>query len=102
MQASEGLGELRREIDRIDDLLAARFALLARVAAYKRPRDIPVAIPERIAEVVERCVARGQALGLDAKMLRDLYDRIIDEACRVETRVIEAARRPVAAVGGDD
>jgi chorismate mutase-like protein len=101
------LDGLRLEIDRIDDeivdLLGQRFALLRDVAAYKQPRDIPVVIPERINEVVERVVARGQRHGLDAQMMRDLYRRLIDEACRVETVAMEdRPRRPVAATGSDD
>ena len=97
----------REEIDRIDgeivDLLGQRFAVLRDVAAYKRPRDIPVVIPERIAEVVERCVARGAPHGLDAGMLREVYHRIIDEACRVEAKAMaEPHRRPVPATGGHD
>ena len=107
MQRVDGLDGLRREIDRIDDqiidLLGERFALLHEVAAYKRPRDIPVVVPERIAEVVERCVARGQRHGLDAQMVRDLYSRVIDEACRVEERVLsERPHRPIPAPGGYD
>ena len=107
MQRVDGLDGLRREIDRVDDqiidLLGERFALLHEVAAYKRPRDIPVVVPERIAEVVERCVARGQRHGLDAQMLRDIYRRVIDEACRVEERIMsERPRRPVPATGSYD
>lgn len=107
MYRVDGLDGLRREIDRLDDqivdLLGERFALLREVAAYKRPRDIPVVIPERIAEVVERCVARGQRLGLDAQMLRDIYARVIDEACRVEERAMsERPRRPIPATDGYD
>jgi chorismate mutase-like protein len=101
------LDGLRGEIDRIDDeiveLLGQRFALLRDVAAYKRSRGIPVVIPERITEVVERCVARGEPLGLDPQLLRDLYARIIDEACRVETHAMaQPHRRPVPATGGHD
>lgn len=107
MHRVDGLDGLRREIDRIDDqivdLLGERFALLHEVAAHKRPRDIPVVVPERIAEVIERCVARGQRLGLDAQMMRDLYTRVIDEACRVEARAMsERSRRPVPATGSYD
>ena len=102
------LDSLREEIDRIDDeivdLLAQRFALLRDVAAYKRPRDIPVVIPERIDAVVERCASRGEQRGLSAQMMRDIYRRLIDEACLVEAKAMEEARprRPVPATGGYD
>ncbi len=101
------LDGLRLEIDRIDDeivdLLGQRFALLRDVAAYKQPRDIPVVIPERIEEVVERVVARGRQHGLDAQLMRDIYLRLIDEACRVEAVAMEERpRRPVPATGSYD
>jgi chorismate mutase-like protein len=96
MHEVDGLEGLRRRIDRLDDqiidLLGERFALVREVAAYKRPRDIPVVIPERIEQVVERCVVRGQRHGLDAQMLRDIYRRLIDEACQAEERAM--AERP--------
>lgn len=106
MQGTDGLDSLRRQIDRIDDqivdLLAERFALLRDVAAYKRPRGIPVVIPERIDEVVERCAARGAQRGLDAEMLRDIYRRLVAEACAVEERAMAAPRRPIPAASADD
>lgn len=107
MRTSESLSGLREEIDRLDDrivdLLGERFALVREVAAIKQARRIPAVIPERIAEVVERCVDRGGRRDLDAQMLRDLYGRIIDEACRLEERAMaEAPRQPVRAVGRDD
>lgn len=103
----DDLPSLRRRIDRIDDeivdLLAERFALLRDVAAYKRPRGIPVVIPERIEEVVARCVARGAPHGLDGGMLSDIYRRLIDEACRVEARELAGSPlRPVPASSADD
>ena len=103
---NQDLAGLRGKIDEIDDeivdLLGQRFALLREVAAHKRPRGIPVVIPARIDEVVERCVTRGERHGLDGQMLRDLYHRIIDEACRVETRVMAEYRHPRPAVGDHD
>lgn len=108
MPGTDGLDGLRRQIDRIDDriidLLAERFALLREVAAYKRPRGIPVVIPERIEEVVERCAARGAQRGLDAQMLRDIYRRVIAEACAVEERAMATLprRRPIPAASADD
>ena len=106
MHKIDGLDGLRREIDRLDDqiidLLGERFALLRDVAEYKRPRDIPVVDPERIDEVVERCVARGARHGLDAQMLRDIYRRLIDEACLVEERAMtDRPRRPIPATAHD-
>jgi len=105
MQQADGLESLRRRIegldDRIVDLLAERFALLHEVAAYKRPRGIPVVIPERIDAVIERAAARGERHGLDPRMLRDIYRRLVEEACRTEQRTMDELRQRSAAAAHD-
>ena len=94
------LDTIREEIDRLDDeivdLLGQRFALLRDVAAYKRPRDIPVVIPERINEVVERCAARGLQRGLDAQMVRAIAKQAEAERLR-RARIISAEAEQQAA-----
>lgn len=100
MPQADGLESLRRRIegldDRIVDLLAERFALLHEVAAYKHPRGIPVVMPERIHAVIERAAARGQRHGLDPGMLRDIYRRLVEEACRTEARAMDELPRGMA------
>jgi chorismate mutase-like protein len=95
------LDDFRREIDAVDDellaVLAKRFGVIRRVAAFKGPRGIPAIIPERIEAVRERCAERGARLGVDADFLRVLYSLIIDEACRLEEELIagqSAAEKP--------
>jgi len=92
------LEDFRREIDAVDDellaVLAKRFAIVRRVAAFKGPRGIPAVIPERIEAVRESCARRGPQLGLDADFLRVLYSLIIDEACRLEEELIAGQTDP--------
>jgi chorismate mutase-like protein len=84
-----------RQIDAIDAhivaLLGERFAMVREVAAYKRPLGIPAVIPERVAEVGERCVTAAKVVGLRADFIRRLRTLIIDEACRLEDDMIRSA-----------
>lgn len=86
------LAEFRRQIDAIDDrmmaLLGERFAVVREVAAFKGPRGIPSIIPERVAEVRERCAGKAGSVGLRADFIRRLYTLIIDEACRLEDEMM--------------
>jgi len=86
------LADLRQIIDGIDDrllaLLGERIAVAERVAAYKRTTGIAVRLPDRIEAVKARCAERGAACGLDPIYVRELWDRIIEETCRIEERLI--------------
>jgi 4-amino-4-deoxychorismate mutase len=88
------LADLRRLIDGIDDrlldLLAERIAVAERVAEYKRGAGIAVRLPDRIEAVLVRCAEGGSARGLDPAYIRDLWERIIEETCRLEERLIGA------------
>jgi len=106
MHDEDGLAGLRRRIDSLDDrivdLLGERFALVREVAAYKSRRNIPAVIPERIEQVIERCIARGRRHGLDAEMLRDVYRRLIQEACRVEEEILSVRGRSASTAVAHD
>ena len=92
------LASFRRRIDAIDDrllaLLGERFAVIREVAAYKAPRGIPALIPERVAEVRERCAGEAPRHGLDADVVRRLYDLLIGEACRLEEELMADRAQP--------
>ncbi len=85
------LTSLRTEIDGIDDrivdLLARRFAICRKVAAYKLRHGIAVVLPERIEQVKSRCADRAEAGGVDRAFTLALYTLIIDQTCETERSV---------------
>ncbi|HEX6978922.1 MAG TPA: chorismate mutase [Alphaproteobacteria bacterium] len=89
------LRPLRDQIDAVDaqlvDLVAQRFALVARVAEVKAAHGMPVVVPERFKAVLARAEERAAARGLAPKVIRRLYEAMHDEACEMETSLI--ARR---------
>ena len=81
------LKDLRESIDAIDaeilDLVGRRIALVIQIATFKRARELPVYDPERERAVIERLIGLAPP-HLDARLVRRIFERIIDESRRVE------------------
>jgi chorismate mutase len=92
---SRDLDALRAEIDRIDEqlvaLLSARAACALEIGRVKHAEGLPVYQPGREADVLTH-VQRINPGPLDNGAVRRLFERIIDEARRLE-RLAEAAGR---------
>ena len=86
------LDDLRKDIDRVDEVLVRLLNERARVACeigrLKKEQGLDVYQPEREKQVLDhvRNVAVEGPLGADA--IARLFERIIDEARRLERRVI--------------
>ena len=82
------LQDFRKEIDALDkelvDLIAKRFNIIDQVAHYKDKHDIPAVIPERVDEVRDNAASYAQTLGLNKDLIAQIWQMMIDEACRVE------------------
>jgi chorismate mutase len=81
------LDELRRRIDEIDEqlvtLLSARAACALAIGHEKKTAGLEVYQPSREAEVL-RHVQQINAGPLDDSAMKRLFERIIDEARRLE------------------
>jgi chorismate mutase len=86
------LEDFRRDIDRVDEVIVRLLNERARVACeigrLKRAAGVPVYQPEREKEVIAhvRAIAVEGPLGPEA--IVRLFERIIDEARRLERRVV--------------
>ncbi len=86
------LDELREDIDRVDEVLVRLLNERARVAVeigrVKKEKGIEIYQPEREKQVLAhvRGVASEGPLGPDA--IARLFERIIDEARRLERRAV--------------
>jgi chorismate mutase-like protein len=86
------LDDLRDDIDRVDEVLVRLLNERARVAceigAIKKQQGIEVYQPEREKQVLAhvRSIAAEGPLGADA--IARLFERIIDEARRLERRMV--------------
>jgi chorismate mutase len=81
------LDEWRRRIDTIDEqlmrLLNSRSACAVEIGRIKRAAGLPIYSPEREARVLER-VMRENPGPLEPTAVRRVFERIIDEARRLE------------------
>jgi chorismate mutase len=86
------LNDLREEIDRLDerlvDLLNARAACALEIGQVKKAAGLPVYQPAREADVLAHVQGINQG-PLDDGAIKRLFERIIDEARRLE-RLAEA------------
>ena len=86
------LEDLRKDIDRVDEVLVRLLNERARVACeigrLKKDLGVEVYQPEREKQVLAhvRSIAAEGPLGADA--IARLFERIIDEARRLERRLI--------------
>jgi len=92
------LDELREDIDRVDEVLVRLLNERARVAVeigrVKKEKGVEVYQPEREKQVLAhvRGVASEGPLGPDA--IARLFERIIDEARRLERRAVHGEEPP--------
>jgi chorismate mutase len=92
------LDDLRKDIDRVDEVLVRLLNERARVACeigrLKKEQGIEIYQPEREKQVLDhvRSVAVEGPLGPEA--IARLFERIIDEARRLERRVVHDSLEP--------
>lgn len=83
----------REKIDALDEqiisLIGQRINVCRQVANYKKCHNVPMMQPNRINQVIERCIQLGAKFSLCSTFIQTLYSEIIAEACRVEDKLIE-------------
>jgi chorismate mutase-like protein len=95
------LDDLRNDIDRVDEVLVRLLNERARVACeigrIKKELGVEVYQPEREKQVLAhvRGIAAEGPLGADA--IARLFERIIDEARRLERRLVHGEDEPAPA-----
>lgn len=96
------LADLRRHIDAIDDrmhdLLIARAAVVAKVAASKRNGDVAFYQPGREAQILRRLAARHHGVLPVATVLR-IWREMLAATVRIETPFAVAVLAPVETAG---
>jgi 4-amino-4-deoxychorismate mutase len=94
MRHQDTLAMLRAELDRIDveflASLGARVAVCRSIAHYKRQHGVAMMQPHRIGVVQQRAARFAEGAGLDLTFMKQLYDLIIAETCRIEDLIIDA------------
>jgi chorismate mutase len=86
------LEELRRDIDRVDEVLVRLLNERARCACeiglLKKSQNVEVYQPDREKQVLDHVRSIAAEGPLDPEAIARLFERIIDEARRLERRVV--------------
>jgi len=99
------LEDLRRDIDRVDEVLVRLLNERARCACeigrLKKQQNVEVYQPEREKQVLDHVRSVAGEGPLDPEAIVRLFERIIDEARRLERRVVhgEASQEGLKAKG---
>ncbi|MBT0587540.1 bifunctional chorismate mutase/prephenate dehydrogenase [Alteromonas oceanisediminis] len=105
--ATEELTELRLQIDQLDeqlvDLLKRRSAVTKKVGEVKSRTGMPIYVPEREAELLERRMAQALRTGVSPSLVEDLLRRIMRESYATQDGQflqVNPAIQKVVIVGG--
>lgn len=99
MSFEQQIAEARQQIDGIDQqlmqLLETRFRCCLAVGELKRRYGRPVMQPGRVQEVTDKAAAAGAARGMSPEFARQVWQLIIDEACRMEHDLMASEQQEV-------
>lgn len=89
------LMDLRAQLDEIDarliELVGHRFRICSDIARVKQNHAIPMMQTDRIRAVKSHAAELAARNGISIGFAERLFDLIIDEACRLETQILEQA-----------
>ncbi|MDR3128631.1 MAG: bifunctional 3-deoxy-7-phosphoheptulonate synthase/chorismate mutase type II [Tannerellaceae bacterium] len=92
LQTTEGLSELRKQIDEIDEellvLLSKRMRVSREIGVYKKEHNMAVVHSGRYQELLEARSLSGQAMGLSGEFVRELLRGIHEESVRQQTEIL--------------
>ncbi|MFD1144885.1 chorismate mutase [Larkinella insperata] len=94
LEFQNALEQIRNKIDNVDrqlvETLAARMALVEKLAEYKRDNNVTVFQPERWKEVHETRAKQGKKMGLYPELVEEIFKIIHMESIRKQTEVMNS------------
>lgn len=86
------LTKLRQAGDAVDyellEIIARRMEIVKKIGGYKKKHNMKILQAERWKHVVEDRMAKGRELGLDDKLVLNIYELLHECAIRLESEVI--------------
>ncbi|MGV3706278.1 MAG: chorismate mutase [Arcticibacter sp.] len=93
---SDKLAELRKQIDKIDDLLiqkiAERMGIVEKIGEYKRDNDMTILQLNRWDEIINKRAEFGKALKLDADFTTKFLELIHAESIKKQTEIMNVTK----------
>ena len=89
---TEGISQLRKQIDDLDntimDVLAKRMRVCREIGQYKKEHNMTVLQAQRYNEILDKRGAQGALCGMDAEFIKKVYEAIHEESVRQQIEVI--------------
>lgn len=89
---TEGINELRKQIDELDnnlmDLLSKRMRVSREIGQYKKEHNMTVLQTSRYNEILDKRGTQGSLCGMDAKFIKEIFEAIHEESVRQQIEII--------------
>lgn len=89
---TEGISQLRKQIDELDnqvmDVLAKRMRVCREIGQYKKEHNMTVLQAQRYNEILDKRGAQGSLCGMDAEFIKKIYEAIHEESVRQQIEII--------------
>ena len=89
---TEGITQLRKQIDELDnqlmDLLAKRMRVCREIGQYKKEHNMTVLQANRYNEILNKRGAQGSLCGMDPEFVAHVFENIHEESVRQQIEII--------------
>lgn len=89
---TEGITQLRKQIDAIDnqlmDLLSKRMRVCREIGQYKKEHNMTVLQTGRYSEILDKRGAQGALCGMSADFVKQVYEHIHEESVRQQLEIV--------------
>lgn len=89
---TEGIHELRKQIDELDnsimELLSKRMRVCREIGQYKKEHNMTVLQTSRYNEILDKRRAQGSLCGMDATFVKEVFEAIHEESVRQQMEII--------------
>ena len=89
---TEGISQLRKQIDELDnqvmDVLAKRMRVCREIGQYKKEHNMTVLQAQRYNEILDKRGAQGTLCGMDSEFIKKIYEAIHEESVRQQIEII--------------
>ena len=89
---TEGITELRKQIDELDNqlmnLLSKRMRVCREIGQYKKEHNMTVLQPVRYGEILDKRGAQGALCGMDAEFVKRIFENVHQESVRQQMEII--------------
>lgn len=89
---TEGISQLRQQIDELDnqlmDLLSKRMRVCREIGQYKKEHNMTVVQTKRYNEILDKRGVQGSMCGMDADFVKQIYEHIHEESVRQQIEIV--------------